>query len=131
MPLSASALSQVCAQVVKTLGFQQYGSQNLPELTLKWSRPWSLRGNFLKDRIRFGGKTPAKARAEIVATLNNPASRREAWIVLGKILSKGALGSEMASGTKRPSALQVSHLIMETSKACRSMGFRLRIFCAH
>jgi hypothetical protein len=128
-PLSVSALGAVCASVVKGLGFLQYGPQDVPILTQRWSRAWSLGSVVKKKRIRFGAASPADAATEVIAVMRNPESRREAWIVLGIILSKSRLSTETVVGPKNPSASQICHLISQTKQACDAMGFRLRIFC--
>jgi hypothetical protein len=127
--VSASALYDVCAQANKNLGFLRYGGQELPNRTRKWASRW--REDYsVQPRIRKG----QLGARELVDTLNSflmkPGTRREMWLVLGRILSKSALTEQLSSRRPPAHAIQLLYLLMAVHNACKSVGVELRVFCS-
>ncbi len=127
--VSASALYDVCAQIVKNLAYMKVDAQELPGSTDHWDGDWVHRQARVA-RIRAGGDAAA-FRLAFRTVRGNPSCQRQLWMVLGGgILSKAALEAAFLQPNPEPHVLQFYHLVLSTYSACVSVGADLRIFCA-
>jgi hypothetical protein len=132
--IGASALYDVCGQAVKNLEFLRFGTPRLPGSPQKWNGVWKIskkgQGEFkVKTRIRGTSKTAKELRDSIISLLSAPNTKREAWLVLGGILSKKALEQAIQKHAFPPELLQCFYLVISTYSACKSVGVDLRLFC--
>lgn len=128
--LAASALYDVCGQAIKNLVYLRFGASQLAGSANKWNQNWKLETHIVESRIRCGPAPGADFRARVRKLLANPNTRREAWLVLGNLLSRGALKRAIERGSVDPSLLQSYYLLMSTYSACKSVGVDLRVFCS-
>lgn len=127
--VSASALYDVCGQVVKNLAYLKVDAIELPGTPGRWNQPWRLKGASV-PRVRVGPKAAAFRKLFMNARAN-PATQRQMWMVLGGgILSRRALEKELKKPQPAPHVLQLYHLLLSTYAACQSIGVDLKIFSA-
>lgn len=127
--VSASAIYDICGQVVKNLAYLKVDAIDLPGTPERWNKPWRLKGGIIPRRRAGPGATRFRRLFQNVRS--NPSTQREIWMVLGGgILSRQALENQFARAQPAPHAIQFYHLVLSTYSACQSVGVRLRIICA-
>jgi superfamily II DNA or RNA helicase len=126
----AGKLYDVCSQASKNLAFVRFGAREVASSIVAWNHPWNLAGYEVAPRIRSGPTPAAQFRNALKAVLDVPNIRREMWIVLGRILSKGNLDQDLGAQYPPPHAVQAAYLLLSVDAACKSVGVELRVFCS-
>lgn len=131
-PRSASKLQEVCAQAIKNVSFLSMFSSVRPPNQPRWDNPWSAaphtQGQVLK-RIRIGRFNKDSVWREIEKRIKKPTTKREVWIVLGNMLSKSQLISDLSQESPQPETLHTINLLKNTMATASSMGATLKVFC--
>ena len=131
-PLSASSLQEVCAQAVKHARVLSMFADVRPPNVKKWGGQWRAPNTckgLVNRRIRLGLKDPEQHWKKLEASIRNPRTVREVWIVLGNMLSKSALEIELGKTVPAPQTFHIVHLLQNTMAAISSMGASLRVYC--
>lgn len=128
----ASNLYDICAQVTKNLAFLKIDADQLPGSPSKWDTPWTTNK---KSGIRIKRIRTRTTRTEFKRMFGSirrsPASRRQAWMVLGGgLLSTRAVKTAFSKAAPPAEALQLYFLLLSTYAACQSVGVDLKIFCS-
>jgi hypothetical protein len=126
----ASKLYEVCGQAMKNLVYLRHGARPIPSQVQKWEGNWKIQRYRVSPRIRRGTGTSAEVRQRLGALLDGPNTQREMWLALGGILSQEALDTTLSQATPEYYAVQAAYLLMSADLACKSVGVRLRAFCA-
>ena len=119
----------MCAQATKNLGFLRFGGLELPNRARKWMTNWA-EGYQVRPRIRKGPPGGREFVDDLGATLSRATTRREMWLVLGQVLSRGGLGDALRERHPSAHAIQTFYLLMATHNACKSVGVDFRVFCS-
>jgi superfamily II DNA or RNA helicase len=126
----ASKLYEVCGQAMKNLVYLRHGARPIPSQVQKWEGDWRVRRYRVFPRIRRETGTSAEVRQRLGTLLDGPNTQREMWLTLGGILSQGALDTSLSQTTPEYYAVQAAYLLLSADLACKSVGVRLRAFCA-
>ena len=126
----ASKLYDVCGQAMKNLVYLRHGARPIPSHVQKWERDWGIQEYRVSPRIRRGTGNSAEIRQRLSTLLDGPNTEREMWLALGGILSRASLDAALNQGTPEYYAVQAAYLLMSADLACKSVGVRLRAFCA-
>lgn len=129
--LSASALQEVCGQALKNLSEVSLFADQKGSKAAKWAKPWNGRPHtdgLIENRVRV---RPSKCSIEdlIRRTVRDASADREVWLLLGNMLSKSALESQLKNARPTSNAVQVAYLLHSTLTTVAAAGARLFVFC--
>jgi hypothetical protein len=129
---SAASLQDVCGQAQKNLREVSLFAEPGPSKETKWATAWDgspHTAGVVNNRIRKQ-RTTSKAQDDIRRTTKNPNADREVWLVLGNLLSKGALENALLKRSPPAYAVQAAYLLFSTITNTAAAAAKLRVFCA-
>lgn len=128
---SASSIHEICSQASKNMHYLSKFSEYEPKNLKSWENSdWSaskVRGNI--KRIRRGRGNVRELWSKVVERVRDPNVNCEVWLVLGRILSKGALVRELKKDPPTAEAMQAAMLLHSTMMSAASFGAKIRVFC--
>lgn len=130
-PFSAQALQEVLSQAQKNLAYLSRFSENKPKNVNNWDNEWTVGGGngSVTRRIRVGSGSAEDLWATVRTRIQDPSVECGIWVVLGNILSKSQLFTELSKTPTSAEAIQCSFLIQSTIAACFKVGAKFRIYC--